>query len=183
MPYLLGGALAAAVWGEPRSTLDVDLVISLQTDQIEPLSTAFRKRGILIPPDVMQSQLDEQRGDLAIVGYHLHASYKVEMFPLRAGDALRASALQRRQTVELDAPLGRVYVHSPEDLILYKLQYFDLSAQTKHVRDIVSICLARGPELDYAYLRDWVGRLGLQRSWQHMLAEARHRGAQLPPEA
>ncbi len=67
---------------------------------------------------------------------------------------MRESALARRVRVDLGAPLGKIYVHTPEDLILYKLQYFDLNAQTKHVRDIVSILLARGADLDTAYLND-----------------------------
>jgi len=182
VPYLLGGALAGAVWGEPRSTLDVDLVIALRPEQIPALSAELEQRDILIPADIMQTQLEERRGDLAIVGYHLSTGFKAELFPLREGDALRASALARRELVELDPPLERVYVHTPEDLILYKLQYFDLSAQTKHTRDIVGILLARGPTLDYAYLAKWAGQLGLQQTWRHMVGEARRVGAQIPPE-
>ncbi|MBP7691424.1 MAG: hypothetical protein KA764_05890 [Anaerolineales bacterium] len=183
MPYLLGGSLAAAVWGEPRSTLDVDFVISLELKRITALSKELEKRAVLIPADIMLSQLEESRGDLAIVGYHLSAGFKAELFPLRAGDELRASALARRIRVELEPPLGAIYVHAPEDLILYKLQYFDLSAQTKHTRDIVSILLSRGSMLDYSYLLNWIGQLGLTASWQHMTGEARRLGAAIPPES
>jgi len=34
--YLVGGSLASAVSGEPRSTLDVDLVVELSGKDIEP---------------------------------------------------------------------------------------------------------------------------------------------------
>ena len=78
MPYLLGGSLAAAVWGEPRSTLDVDFVISLELKRITALSKELEKRAVLIPADIMLSQLEESRGDLAIVGYHLSAGFKAE---------------------------------------------------------------------------------------------------------
>ena len=182
MPYLLGGSLAASAWGEPRSTLDVDLVVALKLERIPELSKALEHRAILIPADIMQSQLEETRGDVAITGYHLQTGFKAELFPLRPGDALRESALSRRVRVDLGAPLGRIYVHTPEDLILYKLQYYDLSAQTKHVRDILSILLARDASLDYSYLIDWVGRLGLASPWQHMLREARRLGAHVPAD-
>ena len=178
----MGGALAAAAWGEPRSTLDVDLVVSLELERIGALSRELKKRAILVPVDVMLSQIEETRGDVAIVGYHLQTGFKAELFPLRPGDSLRETALARRVRMDLGAPLGRIYVHSPEDLILYKLQYFDLSAQTKHVRDIVSILLSRGADLDYAHLTLWVGRLGLAGAWRHMLAEARRLGANVPAE-
>ena len=88
--------------------------------------------------------------------------------------------LARRQRVELDLPLGWIYVHSPEDLILYKLQYFNLSAQTKHARDILGMLLARGPTLNYTYLNTWCSRLGLQPAWHRLLEQARQLGAQIP---
>ncbi len=180
VPYLLGGALAAAAWGEPRSTLDVDLVVALKVERVPAFSAELERRAILIPPDIMLELLLEQRGDVAIVGYHVRAGFKVELFPLRPGDELRTAALARRQQVELDPPLGWIYVHSPEDLILYKLQYFNLSAQTKHARDIIGMLLARGPNLDYTYLASWISRLGLQAAWQRLLNQARQRGAQVP---
>ncbi len=178
--YLLGGALATAAWGEPRMTLDVDLVVSLPPEQIVPLSTELALRGILLPPDLILDQLLETREDIALVAYHTEAAFKAEFFPLRPGDELRATALARRVWVELAPPLGHVYVHSPEDLVLYKLSYFRVSQQTKHLRDIASLLLARGPLLDYAYLSEWVRRLELQSTWQTMRAEARARGAQVP---
>jgi hypothetical protein len=178
--YLVGGALAAAVWGEPRSTLDVDLVIDLPAEQIPRLSAELERRDILIPPDLMLDILLESRGDIALVGYHLQAGYKAELFPLRPGDALRTAALQRRVRVELEPPLGAIYVHSPEDLILYKLSYYDISGQTKHVRDIVAILLARGPALDARYLDIGVERLHLQTAWRQIAAEARALGAGFP---
>ena len=179
VPYLLGGALAAAAWGEPRSTLDVDLVIALEVSRVPVLSAELERRAILIPPDIMLDQLLEQRGDVAIVGYHVRAAFKVELFPLRPGDELRAAALARRRRVELDPPLGSVYVHSPEDLMLYKLQYFNLSAQTKHVRDILSMLLAHGATLDYGYLNPWISRLGLWPAWRRLVDQARRLGAQI----
>ena len=178
----MGGALAATIWGEPRSTLDVDFVVSLALEHVARFSRELEHRSILIPADVMLDQLEETRGDVAIVGYHLSTGYKAELFPLRPGDTLRESALARRVRIDLGAPLGKIFVHTPEDLILYKLQYFDLSAQTKHVRDIVSILLARGADLDTAYLNDWVRQLGLTVPWGQMVGEARRLGAQLPDD-
>ena len=62
----------------------------------------------------------------------------------------------------------QVYVHSPEDLILYKLHYFSLSQQPKHIRDIASIVQTLGDELDTAYIGQWVARLGLDELWQEV---------------
>lgn len=155
-------------------------MVSLPPERIERLSAELADRDILLPPDLMLDLLLETRGDVALVAYHSLTGFKVELFPLRPGDELRATALQRRTWVELDPPLGGVYVHSAEDLILYKLTYYKLSAQTKHVRDIASLLLARGALLDYAYLGHWVQRLSLQAHWRALLSDARQGGAPVP---
>ena len=49
----------------------------------------------------------------------------------------------------LGEPIGEVRLHSPEDLIIYKLWYYSLSQQTKHVRDITSIVMSLVDELDF----------------------------------
>jgi len=54
-------------------------------------------------------------------------------------------------------------------LILYKLWYYSLSRQSKHLRDITSILLTLGDELDTAYIERWAERKGLTTLWQEML--------------
>jgi hypothetical protein len=39
--YLVGGSLASAVSGEPRSTLDVDLVVELAEKDVDRLASAL----------------------------------------------------------------------------------------------------------------------------------------------
>lgn len=169
--YALGGALAVAAWAEARSTQDVDLVINLPVEQMTRFSDELSRRQVLVPSDLMLDQFLESRGDVPLVGYHLLWSYKVEMFLLRPGDALRKSALARRRRVELGPPLGSLAVLSAEDLILYKLSYFSLSQQQKHVRDITAIRMAQNAKLDQAYLGLWVARLGLSAVWRYMQSQ------------
>ena len=169
--YALGGALAVAAWAEARSTQDVDLVIYLPMKHIQRFSDELARRQILIPPELMLDLLLETRGDVPLVGYHLHWSHKAELFPLRPGDELRASALARRRLVDLGSSMGQVTVHAPEDLILYKLRFFSLSQQQKHTRDIVAILYAQKGKLDEAYLTGWIHRLGLEAVWRYMVSQ------------
>jgi hypothetical protein len=85
------------------------------------------------------------------------------------GDLLRQSAFQRRMRVDYGSPIGKVYVHSPEDLILYKLMSLGLSGQPKHARDIAAILRAKKDQLDLGYIEEWVTRLGLDSVWKEML--------------
>lgn len=58
---------------------------------------------------------------------------------MREEDELRQSAFRRRDLVDYDPPIGKVYIHAPEDLIMYKLIYFGLSQQSEHSRDLAAI--------------------------------------------
>ena len=66
---------------------------------------------------------------------------------------------------------SKVYVHSPEDLILNKVRYFGLSQQTKHVRDIASMIVFMGDQLDWAYIEEWAQKLNLTAAWYELLGE------------
>jgi hypothetical protein len=63
--------------------------------------------------------------------------------------------------IDLGEPLGEVHLNSPEDLIIFKLWYYSLSQQTKHLRDITSIVLTLDDQLDYLYIEHWINKKGL----------------------
>lgn len=163
--YLIGGAVAAWAWGEARTTRDFDLVIDLPLNRIISLSQELARRGMAVPPEVIIDLLVSP-ADLPIHAIHDPTGYKAEIFLLRPDDALRASALSRRLLTDLGPSVGVVYVHSPEDLIVYKLLYYSLTQQTKHIRDISSIAQTIGDDLEVDYIRKWVARLNLEEVWQ-----------------
>ncbi|MCZ0940027.1 MAG: hypothetical protein OXJ55_15400 [Caldilineaceae bacterium] len=166
--YLVGGAVAVWGWGEVRTTQDFDVVVDLPVEQMAKLSEALRERGMLVPTEVMLD-LYISPADLPINAIHLPTGYKLEIFLLRPNDGLRASALQRRLLVDFGPAIGEAYVHSPEDLILYKLQYYSLSSQPKHIRDIGSIIATVGDDsLEQDYLIHWIDRLDLTEFWMEI---------------
>lgn len=170
--YMIGGALAVWAWGEPRATLDLDLVVDLPFQAISALSRELKRRGMWVPEDIIRENLLEDRADLVINAIHPTSGLKAELYPLREGDDLRRSAYERRQVADLGPELGKVYVHAPEDLIIYKLLYFSLSQQSKHPRDILSILHSRQADLDLEYIKAWVDRLDLTSIWKDLWAEA-----------
>ena len=167
--YLIGGAIAEWAWGEPRATQDIDLVVRIPIKAINKLSKELEKRNMLIPADIILDSILEDRADIPIKAIHMHSGLKADLYPVREGDELRRSAFQRREQVDYGPPIGKVYIHSPEDLILYKLMYFGLSQQSKHCRDIAAILKSKKNELDLDYIEGWVARLGLSSLWKEML--------------
>ena len=167
--YLIGGAIAEWAWGEPRATQNVDLVVNIPIKAVNKLSKELEKRGMLIPAEMILDTILEHRADIPINAIHMYSGLKADLYLVREGDELRQSAFQRRQQVDYGPPIGKVYIHSPEDLILYKLIYFGLSQQSKHARDIAAIFKSKKNELDLDYIGGWITRLGLSSLWKEML--------------
>jgi hypothetical protein len=136
---------------------------------INKLSKELKKRDMLIPAEIILDSILEDRADIPINAIHMYSGLKADLYPVREGDELRQSAFRRRQQVDYGPPIGKVYIHSPEDLILYKLIYFGLSQQSKHSRDIAAILKSKKNELDLGYIDGWVTRLGLSSIWKEML--------------
>jgi len=173
--YLIGGAVASWAWGEPRSTLDLDLVVNIPVESVNALSNELEKRDMPVPAEIILETLIEERADLPIKVIHMYSGFKADLYPLRTNDNLRQAALERRIQVDFGPPIGSVYIHSPEDLIIYKINYFSLSRQTKHLRDIAAIIASLGDEIDYAYIETWVDRKGLMTTWQELLGAIQSR--------
>ena len=169
--YLIGGAIAAWAWGEPRATQDLDLVVDIPIESVTRLSGELKARDMLVPPEIILDALVEDRADIPINAIHLHSGLKVDIYPIRSGDELRREAFQRRLEVDFGPPVGNVFVHSPEDLILYKLLYFSICQQPKHIRDITAILQAQKGQLDSGYIEKWISRLGLATIWNNLLAD------------
>jgi len=167
--YMIGGAIAEWAWGEPRATQDLDLVVNIPIKSINKLSKELKKRDMLLPAEIILDNILEDRADIPINAIHMYSGLKADLYPVREGDELRQSAFQRRQQVNYGPPIGKVYIHTPEDLILYKLMYFGLSQQSKHSRDIAAILKSKKNELDRGYIEQWVARLGLSSLWKEML--------------
>jgi hypothetical protein len=171
--YMIGGAVAAWAWGEPRATLDLDVVVDIPHNAVTRLSEELKLRDMLVPADIILENIQEKRADIPINAIDRLSGYKADLYPLREGDELRRAAFGRRQMIDLGAPLGKVFLHAPEDLIIYKLWYYSLSQQTKHIRDIASIVLTLGDELDTGIIDYWAQKKGLSTLWAELLGKIR----------
>ncbi len=167
--YMVGGALALWAWGEPRSTMDLDLMISVPVEAISGLSAELKERDMLLPPDIILDAVIAERSNIPLNAIHLYSGFKADLYLLFPNDNLGQMAFSRRKQVDLGPHYGALYVHSPEDLILYKLWYYRISRQTKHPRDIYAILIAQEDHIDLDYIQEWVTRLGLSSVWEELL--------------
>ena len=160
-PYMVTGAAAAILYGQPRVTNDLDVVLSLDDAACAALLRAFPESEFYVPPEtVIQSeQARPQRGHFNLI--HLESGYKADIY-LAGTDLLHAWALPRRRRVPWAGNLV-VAVAPPEYVVLRKLEFYREGHSSKHVADIRAIREITG--VDETVLAPWLESLGLGALW------------------
>jgi hypothetical protein len=161
IPYCITGSVAASVYGEPRLTADVDVVVLLGSGDIPALREAFPDSLYYVPPDeTLKLQLARaSRGMFNLI--HHASQFKADIY-VAGKDPLHAWALAHRRRVDLEG--GSAWIAPPEYVILRKLEYLREGGSDKHVRDVRFMLAATA--LDRAFLDTEVARLGLQSEWR-----------------
>ena len=172
IPYLVTGSVATIAYGEPRLTNDIDLVVRLLPQQVQPLCDAFPEDEFYISPDAAMDSV-KRWGQFNIL--HPKSGLKIDI--MVADDSeFNASRFERARFLSV-APDVIAAFASPEDVILKKLEYFRKGGSDKHLRDITGVLKIMGPELDHGYLTVWAQRLGLTNLWREACEVAAGRSA------
>ncbi len=170
IPYAVGGSLASSLHGVMRSTLDVDIVADMKVEHIPALVAALSKE--FYADDEMMKDAIAHHSSFNLI--HYETAFKVDIFirKLRAFDQMQLE--RRRPSVIATEPEESVYVVSPEDIILSKLEWYRMGGEVsdRQWRDILGVLKARAGELDLAYLRKWAGELKVSDLMERALNEA-----------
>lgn len=145
------GGLGVIVWGRPRITQDVDLLVDLPADAVAAFVELARDSGYSF--DAEEAALLSEGGFLRLIDDSAPA---VPLDVLVADTPLQQRALERARTIELEG--DQVRVISAEDLVLLKLIAF----RPKDTFDVETVVDALGESLDRGYLEQWASRLGLE---------------------
>ena len=158
IPYYIGGSVASSVYGIARATLDVDLVAGIQRSHIVPLTQALRK--LYYVDELMIAEAVERRSSFNLI--HLPTSIKVDVF-VPSEDAYPRTAMQRRREDTLREGGETLPVASAEDIILNKLQRYELGGRVSERQwlDVTGVIKVQAGALDTVYLQHWGGVLGL----------------------
>lgn len=159
--YMVTGSTAGILYGEPRMTHDVDIVVALAPEGVEAFVAAFPLDDFYCPPeDVLAIEVRRgQRGHCNLI--HHATGFKADIY--LAFDELHRWALQHRRALELDGVT--VQIAPVEYVIVRKLEYYREGKSSKHLRDIRGMLDVSGPMIDHAKLAQLVQERGLADAW------------------
>ena len=164
IPYMVVGSVASSAYGEPRFTLDIDIVIEIRTDQVNAFCEAFPENEYYVSPEAAMDAVC--RGSQFHV-IHSSSGGKVD-FMIAPKDMWGRTQFSRREMRAI-LPDQQGYVARPEDIILSKMRYYQEGGSEKHLRDITGMLKVSGQEIDRAYVARWAEQLGVTEIWQAIL--------------
>jgi hypothetical protein len=168
VPYMISGSLASSIYGEPRLTHDIDLVIEVNPSDADCLCAALALDGTFLDPESARSAIrDKDMFNLI----EMNEGDKVD-FWLLTDTAFDKSRFSRRRIAEfLKTHLS---VSSPEDVILMKLLWAEKSGGSeKQFTDALRVYEVQQGVLDEDYILKWAETLGLRALWNRLLSESR----------
>lgn len=164
--YIITGSVAAMVYGEPRLTNDVDVVIDIKRTDINKLIQAFPEADYYLPPvEVIETELLRgSRGHFNIICQH--SMLKADIY-LMGSDSIQLWGMGDARILEIDDQ--QISFAPPEYVIIRKLEFYREGHSGKHLRDIASMLSESSSEIDQEILQKHIVQLGLQPQWQEAL--------------
>ncbi len=165
--YVITGSTVSSIQGEPRSTHDIDIIISINMEDIDLFYTTIfeevfylEKEAIVdaVKNKTMFNLIDSNSGD------------NVDFWILTE-EPFDISRFSRKQKIELFN--YSMNITSCEDTILMKLKWAkDSGGSKKHYTDALRIYELNRDIIDFNYINDWVKKLEIDDLFNELIKEA-----------
>ena len=170
VPYFLGGSMASSAHGVYRATNDADFIADLRLEHVKPFVEILGPAFYACEPAIHDAVFSRRSFNVI----HQDTMLKVDVFVMKP-DSFSASQMERRVLVPLGpTPAGSLYLASPEDTVLSKLDWYRQTGGTsdRQWNDILGVLKVQGPRLDRSYLLEWAEKLQLSALLNRALTEA-----------
>lgn len=164
IPYMLTGSFAANFYAVPRMTRDIDLVIELNSGDVDKLFEIFHNDFYIDKESIIDAI--EHEGIFNII--HNNSVLKID-FIIRKNAAYRNTEFQRRRQIDLgNTP---IWIVTPEDLIISKLFWAKDSQSEMQIKDVKNL-LSSLQDIDKQYIEKWIQELHLKPIYETVSAYA-----------
>ena len=148
--YYIGGSLASSLHGIPRATQDVDIIADIALQHIPKLIKVLEAE-FYIDGDMIKDAIQRRKSFNLI---HYETMFKVDIF-IPKSDLAAQEEMERRQQYQVsDSPQQLLYLASAEDIILNKLQWFQMGGgvSERQWNDVLGVIQIQHTNLDRTYL-------------------------------
>lgn len=155
LSYMITGGVASVVYGDPRFTRDVDLVLDLPAGAVGRFENAFAGEAFYVPPpEVLAREVARPEGGHFNL-IHRDTALRADVY-LAGADPFHAWALERRRRIDLDDL--SVWLAPIEYVVVRKLEYCRVGGSERHLRDVAMMLRVSGDLVDDAALQEWSTR-------------------------
>ena len=164
--HYVGGSVASSFHGAVRSTMDVDIVCEFDEGLIAPFLADLPSTYYSSEPAIRSAVRNKSSFNLI----HLPTSFKLDIFVSRRRPF--DLSCMRRSTLESLAEELDVAVATAEDVIIAKLEWYDLGNQVSERQwdDVSKLIHLLGEEADVEYLRQAAQSVGVADLLDRLLA-------------
>jgi len=152
--YMISGSVASMLYGKPRMTHDIDLVVDITLNSAMELYENVKERYYISEEGIRDALTNSTMFNLI----HNRSGFKIDCWILTDSE-FDVSRFNRKQKHKID---GReFYFSAPEDTLLIKLIWSKESGYRKHLEDISDLLRLFPGKLDLAYIWNWIEKLSL----------------------
>jgi hypothetical protein len=158
--YAVGGSIASSMHGIGRMTRDADVTAVPFPGREAAFVAACDPNAYYVSEDAVRLAVRE-RFSFNIL--HPESGFKIAVFILKDAPFEQA-AFARRQFLTLDDdPAQPVAYYAPEDVVLFKLQWFRFGGESSEQQwnDILGVLRTQSDRLDAAHLDQWAAAIGV----------------------
>ncbi|MHC5059631.1 MAG: nucleotidyl transferase AbiEii/AbiGii toxin family protein [Planctomycetota bacterium] len=166
IPYMVSGSFASSFHGRPRATNDVDIVIDPAPNQLNTF-VELRKAGHYVNADSAREALSKRTMFNVI---DIEAGWKVDLI-IRKDRPYSAGEFERKRKLPVEG--SDLWVVSPEDTILSKLEWSKGRQSQQQFQDALGVLVVQADRLDIQYLQKWAKELGITDELTKLLDTAR----------
>ena len=166
LPYLVTGSQATIAFGEPRFTIDIDIVVALTPERLDSFIKCFPQEHFYLSRAAASDAI-ARRSMFNII--HPASGLKIDVIIPGTSD-YEQSRFQRGRKVQIAPDFAATFA-APEDVIIKKLQFYKIGNSDRHLRDIAGVLKVSGETIDRDYITKYAAQFGVSGIWQTVLNE------------